>query len=190
MFENQEKRFTISIFTEDTPGMLNRVTAVFNRRRLNIESIAASKSETPGLHRYTIVLTTTKSIANKVMTGLEKQVDIALAFAHEEGEVIHREIALYKISAECLKQGVSIEALVQNKNARIIAMESEFIVLESTGSPEETEALYEQLLPHGILEFVRSGRVAVRRSAKDLTSYLDAIAGQYDKQQNGKSWQN
>ncbi len=188
--QEQEKRLTVSIYTEDTPGMLNRVTAVFNRRRLNIESIAASKSEVKGLHRYTIVLVATKSVAAKVVSSLEKQVDIALAFVHEEQEVIHREIALYKISTACLAQGISIEQLVQNSAARILAIEKEYIVLETTGRPSETDALYERLAPYGILEFVRSGRVAIRRSAKDLTAYLDGISSQYDKQQNGKSWQN
>jgi acetolactate synthase-1/3 small subunit len=171
--------FTISIFTENVPGLLHRVTTIFTKRNLNIESITASESEIRGIHRYTVVLKTSYELAVKVVNQLEKQVDILKAFLHEEDEIIHQEIALYKVSTDALMKGKEVEKIVREHHARILTFEKEYIVIEKTGHMNETQELYDKLEPYGLLEFVRSGRVAITKPIKKLSEYLKDLENNY-----------
>lgn len=168
-------RFTISVFTEDQIGLLNRVSIIFTRRHINIESITASESEVKGIHRYTIVVIEPEELVIKVTKQLEKQLDIIGAFYHKDNEVVYQEIALYKIPTNVLALGGKAEEIVRNHNARILAVETEFTIVEKTGHKEETQVLFNELEPYGILEFVRSGRVAITKPMKQLKDYLQEL---------------
>ena len=172
--ETLNQTFTVSIFTENTIGMLNRITIIFTRRHLNIDSITASETEIKNVHRYTIVLQTTREQIDKVVGQIEKLVDVLKAFVHEDGEVVHQEIALYKIKTTELKSN-NVEQVVRENSAKVLTVDPDFIVIEKTGYKAETQALLEKLKPFGILEFARSGRVAVTKSMKELSTYLKEL---------------
>ena len=104
-----KKRYTVSIFTEDVVGILNRVTIIFTRRKINIESIAASESELEGVHRYTIVIHESEDLVRKVVLQLEKQIEIITAVYQEDDETIYQEIALYKVPTDVLASGGEAE---------------------------------------------------------------------------------
>ena len=169
--ETMNKTFTVSIFTENTIGMLNRITIIFTRRHLNIDSITASETEVKNVHRYTIVLRTNREQIHKVVGQIDKLIDVLKAFVHEDNEVVHQEIALYKIKTTELKSN-NVEQVVRENNAKVLTVDPDFIVIEKTGHKEEIQVLFEKLKTFGILEFARSGRVAVTKPMKDLTSYL------------------
>ena len=171
---NSERSYTVSIFTEDRIGMLNRVTIIFTRRHLNIASITASESEVPGVFRYTIVLNATREQVDKVVGHLERLVDVLKAFVHEEKEIVHQEIALYKVRTGTLSNG-EMERVIRGNHARVLSVDPHFLVIEKTGHVAETQALFEQLKPFGILEFARSGRVAVTKPMKELSTYLKEL---------------
>ena len=168
-----KKRYTISVFTEDMVGLLNRVTIVFTRRKINIESIAASDSEVQNIHRYTIVINETEDLVKKVTLQLEKQVEVIKAVYHLDEEIIYQEIALFKVPTNILMQGGEAEHIVRSHHARVLSVESEFTVIEKTGHKEETQHLFDELAPFGILEFVRSGRVAITKPMRTLTSSVN-----------------
>ena len=172
--ESLERPFTVSIFTENTIGMLNRITIIFTRRHLNIDSITASETEVKDVHRYTIVLRTSREKIEKVVGQIEKLIDVLKAFVHEDDEVVHQEIALYKIKTTELKS-INVEQVVRENSAKILTVDPEFIVIEKTGYKQETQALLDKLKPFGILEFARSGRVAVSKSMKELSTYLKEL---------------
>ncbi|WP_417236316.1 acetolactate synthase small subunit [Bizionia paragorgiae] len=169
-----EKTFTVSVFTENSIGMMNRVTIIFTRRHLNIDSITASESEVKGVFRYTIVLRTTREQVEKVIGQLEKLIDVFKAFVHEDSEVVHQEIALYKIKTTSLTNG-DVEKVIREHHARILTVDSKFMVIEKTGQVEETQLLFENLQPYGVLEFARSGRVAVTKPMKEFSTYLEEL---------------
>lgn len=169
-----EKTYTVSVFTENSIGMMNRVTIVFTRRHLNIDSITASESEVPGVFRYTIVLRTTRQQVGKVVGQLEKVIDVIKAFVHEENDIVHQEIALYKIRTETLTNG-DVEKVIREHHARVLTVDPQFMVIEKTGHVEETQLLFEKLRPYGMLEFARSGRVAITKPMKELSAYLEEI---------------
>ncbi|MFT7156656.1 MAG: acetolactate synthase-1/3 small subunit [Parvicella sp.] len=171
-----KENFTLSIFTENQVGLLNRVTIIFTRRKINIESIAASESEVDGVHRYTIVINETEEQVKKVVAQLEKQVEVLKAFYHLDEQLVYQEIALYKIPTQAsLENQGSIERLTREHNARLISFEKDFIVIEKTGHNSETTTLFNALKPFGLLEFVRSGRVAISKPMKTLNSYIKEL---------------
>lgn len=169
-----EKTYTVSVFTENSIGMMNRVTIIFTRRHLNIDSITASESEIKGVFRYTIVLRTSKDQVKKVVGQLEKLIDVFKAFVHDDSEVVYQEIALYKIGTEKLTNG-DVEKVIREHHARILTVDPKFMVIEKTGHVEEIQMLFEKLQPFGVLEFARSGRVAVTKPMKELSTYLEEL---------------
>ena len=169
----ENSTYNISVFTENSVGMLNRITIIFTRRNINIESITASESEIEGIHRYTIVVKEPKEVVRKVVSQIEKQIDVVKAFYHSDDEVVYQEIALYKLPTNMLASGGDAERIVRAHHARILTIESEFTILEKTGYPEEIKELFTELKPFGLLEFVRSGRVAISKPMKTLEEHIE-----------------
>ena len=170
-----EKEFTLFVFTEDIVGILNRVTSVFTRRKININSLAVSESEVDGIHRYTIVVETTEDQIRKIVQQLEKQVEVIRAVYHEINEIIYQEIAMYKVPTDVLVSGGKAEDIVRSHHVRVLSMEPEFTVLEKTGYREETQELFEKLEPYGILDFVRSGRIAITKPMVTLKGIINEL---------------
>lgn len=169
------KEYTITVFTEDKTGLLARVVSVFTRRHINVESITASPSSKPEIFRFTIVVTVEERMVEILVAQLEKQVDVLKAFYYENEDLVHQEIALYKVPTKIFLKGNLVEKLVRKYNARILEIEENYTVIEKTGHPHETEALLKELSEIGILEFVRSGRVAIVRPMERLNRYLQSL---------------
>ena len=108
------------------------------------------------------------------MGQIEKLVDVLKAFVHQEEEIVHQEIALYKIKTDKLTNG-EVEKVIRENYARILTVDPLFMVIEKTGHVAETQLLFENLKPFGILEFARSGRVAVTKPMKELSTYLKEL---------------
>ena len=160
--------FTISIFTENSIGLLNRITTIFTKRHLSIQSLNTSESEVHGVYRFTIVVKTDEELVQKIVKQIEKQVEVIQAVYHIDEETVFQEIALYKVSTEKASENNLVERLIRDNNARILSMEQDFMIVEKTGHKEETEELLDFLRPYGILEFVRSGRVSVIKPSNEL----------------------
>lgn len=158
-----KRPYTIVLYTENKIGLVNRVTNIFVRRHINIESITASESEMEGVHRFTIQVEETEELVIKITKQIEKQVDVLKAFWYANEDIYMQEIALYKVS---LGTGQNIEQLVREKNARILAMDRTFVVIEKAGFKRETQELYDLLQPYGLIEFARSGSVVLSRGQK------------------------
>lgn len=167
-----KKEYTLSLFSENHIGLLNRITVIFTRRKINIESINASESEVKGVYRYTIVVNVTKPEAEKLVKQIEKLVEVLKAFMHEGSEIITQELALYKLHINMLNQDEPVEKIVRECHARILAVEKDFMVIEKTGTNAETQELFKRLEKFGILEYACSGRVAITKPMKELTTYL------------------
>lgn len=169
------EEFTISIFSEHSIGLLNQVTIIFTRRQINIESITASESAVKGVHIQTIVVRTTRELVEKVTKQIEKLVDVLKVFVHTIDEIIYQEIALYKVKTTELMASNTIEEIVRTSTARFLEITPNYVVIEKTGHKHETTELLNKLDPFGVLQFVRSGRVAITKQLKELTSYLKEL---------------
>jgi len=187
--DEHSQQYTVTVFTEDKVGLLNRITIVFTRRHLNIDSLTTSESEVKGIFRYTIVTKCTPSLIKKVVDQIEKLTEVLRAFYYVEDEVISQEIALYKVSTKNIKNGyASMEPIIRESNARILDIEEGFFVIEKTGYYKETQELFEKLKPYGILQFARSGRVAVTKPMKELTSYLQDLSRAAETSNRIRDW--
>ncbi len=173
------KEYTITVFSENKAGLLSRVVAIFTRRHINIESLTTSQSSIEGIHRFTIVVFVDEDVVQKLVAQLEKQIDVLKAFYYTASEIVYQEIALYKVPTKAFLDNDRVERLVRTHNARILQIESEFIVIEKTGHMEETEALLNDLRKIGIFEFVRSGRIAIVKPMERLNNYLNTIKDHY-----------
>ncbi len=170
-----KQEYTLSVFTEDHIGILSQITIVLTRRQLNINSITASESAIKGVQLLTIVVRTSSDMIRKVASQIEKLVNVIKVFVHTSEEIIYQEIALYKVSTKMLMSGNIIEHLVRSHNARVLEMTPEFVVIEKTGHKSETNDLLEHLEPYGVLQFVRSGRIAITKQVKEMTAYLKEL---------------
>ena len=164
----EKQEFTITAYTENHVGLLHRITIIFTKRKINIESLTTSESEMEGVHRFTIAVTETEEKVQKVVKQIEKHVEVLKAGYYKKKEVVQQELALYKIPTESLTNGLEVERIVREHNARFLTIERDFVVIEKSGYKRETKALFDELRPFGINEFVRSGRIAVARQQHGL----------------------
>jgi len=164
-------RYTILVYTENFIGILNRITIIFTRRGINIDALTASESRLDGIHKITIEVTVTEDQIVHLSKQIEKTVDVIKAYYFTDSEVVYQEIALYKLPIDSLDPGV--EKVIRQFNAHIIAAEKEFVVIEFTGHKEDTRALLEILKPFNLLEFSRSGRVAIAKPKFSVQEYLN-----------------
>jgi acetolactate synthase-1/3 small subunit len=173
--EIEIKQFTVSVYTENNIGLLNRISAIFQRRHINIESLNTSVSEIEGVSRFTIVINVTESQMKKVIGQIEKQVEVIKAFYHTEEETIYQESCLFKIKSDLLFDERQIQNIIKESNARIVTVNKEFFVLEKSGRREEIELLYRELSVFGIMQFTRSGRIAVTKDEMKISTMLKAF---------------
>ncbi|HPF10933.1 MAG TPA: acetolactate synthase small subunit [Flavobacteriaceae bacterium] len=174
--ETTNKLFTVSIYTENNVGLLNRISAIFQRRHINIESISSSVSEIDQVSRWTIVVETTETQMRKIIGQIEKQVEVIKAYYHTDEEIIYQESCLFKIKSDLLFEERQIQNIIKESNSRIVTVSREFFVLEKSGRRSEVDLLYRELKPFGIMQFVRSGRIAVTKQEMKITQMLESFA--------------
>ena len=104
----EKQEFTITVYTENQVGLLHRITTIFTKRKINLESLTTSESEIEGIHRFTIAVTETEEQVIKVVKQIEKQVEVLKADYYKRKEVVQQELALNKIATETLTKGIEI----------------------------------------------------------------------------------
>ncbi len=169
----EEKNFTVSIYTENNPGLLSRIAAIFLKRHINIESITVSKSEVKGVMRFIIVVLVPEEKIKKVVGQIEKQIEVIKAYYHTDEELIFQETALYKIRTSNFEKQWNLEEFVKENNASMVTDGPDFFVIEKTGKRHEVDSLYEKLKPYGLMQFVRSGRIAVSKNEMQISGMLE-----------------
>ncbi len=168
-------KYTISIYTENNVGLLNRISALFLKRHINIESISSSESEIKNIFRFVIVVNLSEEKVKNISLQIEKQIDVIKVFYNEDKETIFQESALYKVKTSSLFEKRQVQNIIKNSHAKIITVSPEFFVIEKTGFREETDELYKELIPYGLLQFVRSGRISITKNKMDISSILTKI---------------
>ena len=167
-----KQEFTITVYTENHIGLLNRIAILFSRRKINIESLNTSPTEAEGIHRFTIVINETEDVVRKLVRQIEKQVDILKAYFNTNEEIVWQELALYKVSTDEIAEKVKVERLLREYGARAVVIRKDYTVFETSGHREETDRLVEFLAPFGLIEIVRSARVAI---IKDSSGFHDKL---------------
>ncbi len=167
-----KKEFTITVYTENQVGLLNRIAIIFSKRKINIVSLNTSPTEVESVHRFTIVINETEEVLRKLCSQIEKQVDVLKAYFNTEDEIVWQELALYKVSTDAIAEKVKVERLLREFGARAVVIRKDYTVFEATGHREETDKLVEVLSPYGLIEFVRSARVAIIKASEGFHERL------------------
>ena len=169
----EKQNYTVSIYTENNLGLLSRIAAIFLKRHINIESITASPSEVTEVMRFIIIVKVSEEQIKKIVGQIEKQIEVIKAFYHTDAETIYQETALYKIKSEDFLDDHNIQDFIKETNARIVTVTRQFFVIEKTGKRNEVDQLYEKLKPYGLMQFVRSGTIAVTKNEMPISGILE-----------------
>jgi len=156
-----KQEYTITVYTENQIGLLNRIAIIFSRRKINIESLNTSPSEVDSVHRFTIVINETEEVVKKLCRQIEKQVEVLKAYYNTQDEIVWQELALYKVPTDVIAEEVKVERLLREHGAKAVVIRKDYTVFEVAGHREETDNLIKVLEPYGLIEFVRSARVAI-----------------------------
>lgn len=156
-----KQEYTITVYTENQIGLLNRIAIIFSRRKINVESLNTSPSEVDSVHRFTIVINETEDVVRKLCRQIEKQVEVLKAYFNTADEIVWQELALYKVPTDIIAEEVKVERLLREHGAKAVVIRKDYTVFEVAGHREETDNLIKVLEPYGLIEFVRSARVAI-----------------------------
>lgn len=167
-----KQEFTITVYTENQVGILNRIAIIFSRRKINIESLNVSPSEVEGIHRFTIVISETEEVVSKLCRQIERQVEVLKAYHNTNDELIWQEMALYKVPTDAVAEKMKVERLLREYGARAVVIRKDYTIFETTGQREETDKLVKVLEPYGLIEFVRSARVAIIKASSGFHEKL------------------
>lgn len=157
-------KHTIAILVEDQPGVMARVASLFTRRGFNIESIAVGHSEKPDISRMTIITSGDKKVLEQVTKQLNKLIDVIRVRDISPNNVIERELILVKVHTDSLSIRAEITQLVEIFKAKVVYVERDTLTIEMSGDEEKVNGLLELLKPFGIIEIVRTGRIAIART--------------------------
>jgi acetolactate synthase-1/3 small subunit len=162
----EKKLFTISVFTENSPGVIQRVTTLFTKRNLNIESLTVSETEERGISRFTILIRLNEKLANTIVNQLKRIIEVHDAFYSLNDDILHTEIAYIRVFTESLDDKRTIENIAHRNGGVLVYATEDSIVIQRAGTFREVQMLYRLLEPYGIAEFVRSGSIAIRKKSK------------------------
>lgn len=166
------REYLITVFTENQVGVLGRITSIFTRRKINIESLKVDETAVKGISMFTIRCFTTEDTAERILSGIERIIEVLKADKYRAEELTSQQIALYKVSPELFIGGT--DACLKEHNARVIEINPEYVVLERTGVKDEIEALRAYLQESGMLQqFTQSENIALHDAS--VESALDGI---------------
>ena len=155
-------KFVIAVLVENKFGVLARVAGLFSARGFNINSLAVGEMEDPNMSRMTIIVEADEKILEQVKKQLNKLIDVIKVEDLTEGEYVDRELILIKVKAAGVKEREKIVSVVDSTGAEIVDMGKRSVTVEEAGDEHVIKALMELLRPYGILEIVRTGKIAIQ----------------------------
>lgn len=168
----EKQEYTITLYTENSIGMIGRISIIFSRRKINIESLNTSPSEAEGIHRFTLVINETEEVVRKLCRQIEKQVEVLKAYYNTNDEVIWQEQALYKVPTDIVTEKAPVERLLRRYGASAVVIRNDYTVFETAGHREEIDALTNALAEYNLIEFVRSARIAIIKDSEGFHKKL------------------
>jgi acetolactate synthase-1/3 small subunit len=167
---------TFAVYVDNKPGVLNRVASLFRRRAFNIESLTVGRTEQPGVSRMTVVVDTDAYGARRLEANLYKLVPVRRVDDISAAPAIVRDLALIKV-ASAGESRTHVMQLVDVYRARVVDVSPESLIIEATGTEDKIDSLLEVLRPIGVIEMVRTGRIAMARGSTRAVRAADPLSG-------------
>ena len=163
--------YTLLVYSENIAGILNQITAVFTRQQVNIESINVSASSIKGIHKYTITAWSDEEQIKKITKQIERKIDVIKADYYLDDELFIHEIAIYKISTPVMMENPEVSRVIRRSGARMMEVNPTYAPVQIAGLTDDVQTLFNSLNSFGcLLQYSRSGRVAVTRSVDEPVS--------------------
>ena len=163
-----KQEFTLTIYTENQVGLINKIAIMFSRRKISLESLNSSPSEIENIYRFTLVVRETEQVVKNLVRQLEKIVDVFRVYCNTNDEIIWQLMALYKVPTTVIMKDVKVERLLREFGAKAVVIREDYTVFEATGQEEEINSLLKELDKYGLIEFVRSSRIAIIKSSEGI----------------------
>ncbi|MFN2322668.1 MAG: acetolactate synthase small subunit [Trueperaceae bacterium] len=165
---SEVRRHVLSVTVRDQPGVLVRIAGLFARRGYNIESLSVAQTHEAGMSRTTFVVTGEDDRLEQMEKQLQKLIDVVKVIDHSDGPYVDRELMLIKVAVRTPDDRVEMRQIAQDFRARIVDVARDALTFEVTGDAGKTAAFIEQMRAFGVLELIRTGRVALPRTAARL----------------------
>ena len=159
-------RHTLGVLVENQPGVLSRVAGLFSGRGFNIESLTVAETLDPQVSHITLVTTGDETIMEQIVKQLNKLVNVIKVIDFREVKFVDREMALIKVKAESHTRA-EILRIVDIFRGKVVDVSPNFLTIEVTGDEGKIQAILDLLIQPGIVEVVRTGKVAIARSKKN-----------------------
>jgi acetolactate synthase-1/3 small subunit len=158
-------KHTLSVLVENKPGVLTRVAGLFARRGFNIDSLVVAETENPAVSRMTITVDEQDHPVEQVTKQLHKLINVLKITDLDPSDSVERELLLIKVRADAQSRS-AIMQIVEIFRAKIVDVSAEVLIIEMTGIRDKVSALMELLAPFGVVELMRTGRIAMGRGKK------------------------
>lgn len=163
-----KQEYTLTIYTENQVGLINKIAIMFSRRKISLESLNTSPSEIENIYRFTLVVRETEAVVKNLVRQLEKIVDVFKVYYNTNDEIIWQQMALYKVPTSIIMKEVKVERLLREFGAKAVVIREDYTVFETTGQDDEINNLLKELDQYGLIEFVRSSRIAIIKSSEGI----------------------
>jgi acetolactate synthase I/III small subunit len=156
------RKHVLSILVENKPGVLARIAGLFARRGFNIDTLAVGPTDDPNTSRITLTLDGAVHPIDQVTKQLHKLVNVLKIRDMEPEDTIAREMALFKVTS-AVESRAEIMQFAEIFRAKIVDVSRRTMTIEVTGSADKVEAFERMIRPHGLVEMVRTGEIAIAR---------------------------
>lgn len=163
-----KQEYTLTIYTENQLGLMNKIAIMFSRRKINLESLNTSPSEIVKIYRFTIVVRETKTVVKNLVCQIEKIIDVIKCHCNTNDEIIWQQMALYKVPTASIMRELKVEQLLRQYGAKAMVIREDYTVFEAIGQDEEINKLVSELDGYGLIEFVKSSRIAIIKSSEGI----------------------
>jgi acetolactate synthase-1/3 small subunit len=163
-----KQEYTLTIYTENQVGLINKIAIMFSRRKINLESLNTSPSEIENIYRFTLVVIEAESVVKNLVRQLEKIIDVFKVYYNTNDEIIWQQMALYKVPTSVIMKDVKVERLLREFGAKAVVIRDDYTVFETTGQELEIGNLLIELAKYGLIEFVQSSRIAIIKSSEGV----------------------
>ena len=170
-------RHLLSATVQNVPGVLSHVSGMLASRGYNIDSLAVGETEDPGFSRMTFVLRGDDRVLEQVRRQLEKIVTVVRVDYISSRNFVERDLMLIKVAAGAGRARTEVKELAEIFRGRIVDVTADNVVVEMSGTEKKLEGFIEMMRPHGILELVRTGRIAMVRGSPPTRELTEADAG-------------
>ncbi|WP_281632815.1 acetolactate synthase small subunit [Flavobacterium luteolum] len=167
-----KNEFTLTIYSEDQIRLISKLSSMFLRKQIQILSLNMSICEIENMYRHTIVVNETLDQVINLVAQIEKIIEVFKCDYYLNDEIVFRQTALFKIPTAVFMADLNTEFVLRENYLKIAEIQKEYTILQGTGTDDEIVSLTEKLNTLGIIEFVKTSRIALEKSNKGFCAEM------------------